>query len=128
MAEKLINEGMKFEYNYSATQQQEIENIRNKYLPKEENKMETLRKLDKSAEKPGMITSLAVGIIGTLLLGVGMCCTMVWSDSFFVLGIIVGIIGIGVASIAYPLYRKITRKQRAKVAEQILALSEEIAK
>ncbi|MBP3339390.1 MAG: hypothetical protein J6L69_08305 [Lachnospiraceae bacterium] len=119
---------MKFEYNYSATQQQEIENIRNKYLPKEENKMETLRKLDKSAEKPGMITSLAVGIIGTLLLGVGMCCTMVWSDSFFVLGIIVGIIGIGVASIAYPLYRKITRKQRAKVAEQILALSEEIAK
>jgi len=128
MAEKLINEGMKFEYNYSATQQQEIENIRNKYLPKEENKMETLRKLDKSAETPGMITSLAVGIIGTLLLGVGMCCTMVWSDSFFVLGIIVGIIGIGVASIAYPLYRKITRKQRAKVAEQILALSEEIAK
>ena len=128
MAEKLINEGMKFEYNYSATQQQEIENIRNKYLPKEENKMETLRKLDKSAEKPGMITSLAVGIIGTLLLGVGMCCTRVWSDSFFVLGIIVGIIGIGVASIAYPLYRKITRKQRAKVAEQILALSEEIAK
>lgn len=128
MAEKLINEGMKFEYNYSATQQQEIENIRNKYLPKEENKMETLRKLDKSAERPGMITSLAVGIIGTLLLGVGMCCTMVWSDSFFVLGIIVGIIGMGVASIAYPLYKKITKKQRAKVAERILALSEEIAK
>lgn len=42
-----------FEYTYSAKQQQEIENIRKKYLPKEEDKMEQLRRLDRSATKKG---------------------------------------------------------------------------
>ena len=67
-----------FEFAYSAKQQKEIEEIRKKYLPKEEDKMETLRRLDKSAEKPGTMA----GIIGTMLLGVGMCCTMVWQIQF----------------------------------------------
>lgn len=116
-----------FNLDYSAKQQEEIDNIRKKYLPKEEDKMELLRKLDKSTEKPGTAAALVLGIIGTLLLGVGMCCTMVWADKFFVLGIIVGIVGIAVVSIAYPVYKKLTKKQRDKVAEQILTLSEEIS-
>lgn len=88
-----------------------------------------LKRLDRDAEKPGMITSLAVGIIGSLLLGIGMCCTMVWSSSamVFVLGILIGIMGIVILSIAYPLYKKITEKQREKIAGQILALSEELS-
>ncbi len=79
------------------------------------------------AEKPGVIASPVIGVIGSLLLGVGMCCTMVWSESFFVLGIVVGVIGIAVASAAYPVYKKITRKQREKVAAEVLALSDELS-
>ncbi|MBQ8039091.1 MAG: hypothetical protein IJ274_04360 [Lachnospiraceae bacterium] len=116
-----------FEFTYSAKQQKEIEEIRKKYLPKEEDKMETLRRLDRSAEKPGTMAGIVVGVIGTMLLGVGMCCTMVWADTFLVLGIVVGIIGIGILSTGYPLYKKITRKQREKIAGQILALSEELS-
>lgn len=122
--EKEVNS---FNLDYSAKQQQEIDSIRKKYLPKEEDKMELLRQLDKNTEKPGTAMAIVLGVVGSLLLGVGMCCTMVWADKLFVLGIIVGIIGIGVAGVAYPVYLKLTSKQREKMAEQILALSEEIS-
>ena len=67
-----------FYYTYSAKQQEEIRNIRKRYLPQEpeENKMEQLRRLDQSATKKGTVVSLIVGIIGCLLLGVGMCCIL----------------------------------------------------
>lgn len=118
-----------FKYTYSAPEQAEIKKIREKYLPKEEteNKLERLRKLDRSAENPAVILSLVLGTIGTLLLGVGMCCTMVWKD-YFILGIIVGIVGIGVLSCAYPVYKKLLRKGREKVAPEILRLTEELEK
>lgn len=117
-----------FEYTYSAKQQEEIEKIRRKYMPKEEDKMELLRKLDRDVTKPGTIWSLVLGTIGSLMLGIGMCCTMVWAESFFVVGIVVGIIGMAIMGIAYPVYVKITTKERERVAPQILALTEELTK
>jgi uncharacterized membrane protein YeaQ/YmgE (transglycosylase-associated protein family) len=116
-----------FNYNYSSKQQEEIQRIREKYVPKEENKMEQLRHLDESATKPGTIAALAIGIIGTLLLGVGMCCTMVWADRYFIVGIVIGVIGIAVLVAAYPLYMHITKKQREKIAPEILRLTEELS-
>lgn len=116
-----------YEYTYSAKQQEEIRNIRKKYLPKED-KMEQLRKLDQSATKKGTVISVVIGVISCLLLGVGMCCTMVWMDQWFIPGIIVGIVGIAGAAAAYPLYACITRKEREKLAPQILKLTEELSK
>lgn len=127
MAEIVLRGNNEFEYTYSASKQSEIDRIRKKYLPKEEDKMETLRRLDKNAEKPGTIIALVIGIIGALIMGVGMSCTMVWADTLFVPGIIIGILGIAILSIAYPVYKKVTRKHRAKVAEQILSLTEELS-
>lgn len=127
MENRMENNKETFEYTYSAKQQQEIESIRKKYLPKEEDKMERIRKLDREAERPGMIASLATGVIGALMLGIGMCCTMVWGESLFVLGIFVGVIGSALIAAAYPLYKKVTRVQREKVAEQILALTNELS-
>ena len=129
MADCVMKKSETFEFTYSATQQEEIERIRNKYLPKQESKMDQLIKLDKQAEVPGQIASIVAGVIGLLLLGVGMCCTMVWntSMSIFVLGVVIGIIGIAVAGIAYPIYQKVTEKERAKIADQIIALSNELS-
>lgn len=117
-----------FEYTYSAKQQEEIEKIRKKYMPKEEDKMALLRKLDQDVTKPGTMWGIVLGVIGCLLLGVGMSCTMVWTESYFIVGIIVGIIGIIPIGLAYPVYKKITEKQREKIAPQILALTEELSK
>ena len=73
-----------FQFSYSAKQQEEIRKIREKYTPKEESKMERLRKLDESATRPGTIAAVTLGVIGALLLGVGMSCTMVWDTSLFI--------------------------------------------
>lgn len=73
-------------------------------------------------EKKATSLAIVIGVIGALLLGVGMCCTMVW-QSLFVPGVIVGVIGIIVLACAYPVYRKTVVKQRKKIAGQILELS-----
>lgn len=117
-----------FEYTYSAKQQEELEKIKRKYMPKEEDKMEQLRKLDRDVTQPGTIWSILIGIIGCLLLGIGMCCTMVWADRFFIPGIVIGVIGLAVVGLAYPVYVRVTEKQREKLAPQILALVEELSK
>lgn len=119
------NKNESFTYTYSAKQQEEIKRIRQKYVPREEDKMELLRRLDQSATKPGTAAALAVGILGVLALGVGMTCVTVWTD-FFVLGIIVGVIGIAGVAVAYPVYNAVTKKQREKLAPQIKQLSDEL--
>ena len=125
MADYVMNES--FEYTYSAKEQDEIQKIRSKYLPKQETKIEQLRKLDQQAERPGTIVAIAIGTIGTLVLGFGMCCTMVWADTMFVPGIVIGLLGMAIVGAGYPSYKKITENQRAKIADQIIALSNELS-
>ena len=122
------NEG--FSYTYSAAQQQEVERIRKKYLPetKEEDKLARLRRLDESCTGKATALSLIVGVVGTLLLGVGMCCTMVWSEGWFIPGIVIGVVGIGVLCCAYPLYNHVLEKERQRIAPEILRLTEELLK
>ena len=118
-----------FNYTYSASQQAEIKSIREKYMPptEEEDKMERLRRLDHSVTKAGTAVAVIVGIISTLIFGVGMCCTMVW-EGLMLPGIIIGVVGImGIAS-AYPLYTHVTKKQREKVAPEIIRLTDELMK
>lgn len=115
-----------FEFDYSAKKQKEIEEIKKKYLPKEEDKMETLRKLDRSAEQKGTMYSVIVGTIGTMLLGIGMSITMTGAAAYLVLGIIIGLVGIAVLVPAYPIFKKVTEEQRKKIAPKILALTEEL--
>lgn len=115
-----------FEYTYSAPEQEEIRRIRQKYIPQEQTPLEKLRKLDAQAERPGTITALILGIIGTLIFGTGMCCCLVWG--LYLMGIVVGVAGLAMLGLAYPAYVRITKKQREKIAPVILALTEELGK
>lgn len=120
-----------FTYTYSASEREEIRSIRAKYAPPtgEETTMEQLRRLDASATRGAAVTALIVGIVSTLVLGVGMCCTMLsgW-ERFFVLGIVVGLLGIAGMLAAYPLYTHMVRRKRAKLAPEILRLADELMK
>lgn len=122
------NEKEGFSYTYSAKQMEEIRSIREKYVSKEADKMEQLRKLDKSVTQRGTMISIVIGTIGTLLLGIGMCCTMVWAEDWFVLGVFIGMIGIAVVAMAYPMFQRITKKEKERVAPEILRLTEELLK
>lgn len=114
-----------FSYTYSAKQQEEVKRIRQKYIPPEEDRLEQLRRLDESATRPGRIASIAVGVVSALVLGVGMCCTMVWTQ-FFVPGIVIGVIGIAGVCAAYPIYTKMVKRRRKQLAPQIMRLSQEL--
>lgn len=115
-----------FEYTYSAPRQEEIKRIREKYLPKEEDKMEQLRRLDNGVTQKATMASLVVGIVSALVLGTGMCCCMVWN--LFVLGIVVGVVGIAGVAAAYPLYIRIAAREREKIAPEIIRLTDELMK
>ncbi len=122
-----------FEYTYSAQRQQEVEAIRQKYLPKEEDKMELLRKLHAVPTQKAQATSLAVGIIGALVLGTGMslCLTELGAalgNLAMLLGIVVGLVGMVLVALAYPLYSRTLKKEREKVAPEILRLTDELLK
>lgn len=122
-----------FKMTYSAEQQNEIQSIRDKYVPKEESKMDRLRALDASVGRKATVVSLIFGILGTLILGFGMSIFM---SSFgeqlgnmaFPIGIAIGGVGILLIALAYPLYNRTLQKERKKIAPEILRLSEELMK
>lgn len=117
-----------FHYTYSAKQQEEIKNIRKKYAAPEEDKMDLLRKLDHGVNQKATSVAIATGVIGTLIMGIGMCCTMVWADIWFIPGIIIGIIGIAILCCAYPLYNHTLKNERERIAPEILRLTDELMK
>lgn len=122
-----------FEYTYSAEQHKEIEAIRKKYLPKEEDKMEQLRKLHYSATQKAQAASIAIGVVGALVLGTGMSLCMTELGAALghfavVLGIVVGLIGLILVALAYPVFHRVLKKERERIAPEILRLSEELLK
>ena len=120
-----------FTYTYSSAEQEEIKRIRDKYAPpaKEETPMDRLRRLDGSATKGAAVAALVVGIVSALLFGVGMCCTLLagWK-AYFILGVVVGVIGIAGVVAAYPLYLRMVKRKRAKLAPEMIRLSDELMK
>ena len=120
------SENNSFSYSYSAKEQEEIKAIRAKYIPKEENKLERLRRLDASATRKGSIAALTLGILSALLLGLGMSCTLVWAGRWFIPGVVIGVVGIAGIVSAYPLYKYLVRKERARLTQEILQLTDEL--
>lgn len=126
-------ENHSFEYTYSAQRQQEVEEIRKAYLPKEEDKMEQLRRLHSIPTQKAQSASIAVGVIGALILGTGMSLCMTELGSALgrlamIIGVAVGLIGIVLVGAAYPLYNRVLKTQREKIALEILRLSDELLK
>ncbi len=126
-------ENNSFEYTYSAQRQQEVEEIRKAYLPKEEDKMEQLRRLHSIPTQKAQSASIAVGVIGALILGTGMSLCMTELGAALgryamILGIMIGLVGIVLVAIAYPIYIRTLKKERERIAPEILRISDELLK
>ena len=128
------NKETSFSYNYSAAQRQEIEHIRKKYLPQDEDKMERLRRLHNSAGRKAQGWAIAIGVIGALILGTGMSLAMTDLGSILgfgsalamLIGIVLGIVGLALVALAYPVYNKILKTERQRIAPEILRLTDEL--
>lgn len=125
-----------FQYTYSAKEQSEVESIRKKYVPQEENKMDRLRKLDRSVSQKAQIRALSLGIIGVLILGTGMSLFMsdlgtmlaLHKNLSMLIGIVAGIVGMVLVALAYPVYNRVLKKERERIAPEILRLTDELMK
>ena len=132
------NENNGFQYTYSAKEQAELKRIRDKYTaPTEvEDKMARLRRLDASVTNTAQAVALVFGVIGTLILGCGMslCMTDIgevlgfFGNTSMMIGILVGIVGGILASLAYPIYNAIVKAKRKKLAPEIIRLTDELMK
>ena len=120
-----------FEYTYSAQRQQEVEEIRNAYLPKQEDKMEQLRKLHALPTQKAQAASIALGVTGALILGTGMSLCMTdlgaaLGSLAMAVGIPVGIAGIVLVALAYPVFKRRLKKERERIAPEVLRLTDEL--
>ena len=125
-----------FSFTYSAQQQKEVEAIRKKYLPQEADKMEQLRTLHAIPTQKAQTAALAMGVVGALIMGTGMSLAMtdigemlgLNRELSMLIGILIGLVGMVMVALAYPLYNRVLKKQRGKIAPEILRLSDELLK
>ena len=115
-----------FHYTYSAPENQEVLKIRNKYLPREESKLEELKRLDHLVQTSGIAESLCAGVGGCLVFGLGMCLTMEVIGHVIWLGLLLGLIGTAGMLAAFPVYRKLFTKAKERYAPRILELTAEL--
>lgn len=130
------NTDTSFKYTYSAKEQDEIRRIREKYQSKEEDGISKLRKMDAKVSQKATIISLVLGTFGALVMGMGM--SLVMTDLGVILGltgvvrmligIFIGLVGIILVTLAYPVYSKVLKREREKIAPEILRLTEELMK
>lgn len=125
-----------FKYTYSAKEQDEIKRIRQKYQAPEEDGMARLRKLDAKVTSKATAAALTLGITGALIMGTGMSLIMtdlaallgMTGMTNMIVGIITGVLGIVLAALAYPMYHKVLKCEREKIAPEILRLADELMK
>ena len=127
-----------FTYTYSAKEQAELKHIRDKYTAptEDEDKMARLRRLDASVTQKAQIVALIFGVIGALILGAGMSLCMSdfaeilgsYRDMAMVIGIPIGLIGGVLVALAYPMYNVIVKRERKKIAPEIIRLTDELMK
>ena len=123
-----------FNYKYSAKENEEIQEIRKKYLPKSESKLDEVKRLDAKVQRPVNTFAYVFGSASAIVMGCGMSLVMtdigqkIGMESTMMPGIVIGVIGMLLAIVNYPMYKKLLASRKKKYAEQILKLSETIMK
>lgn len=107
------------------------EQLANEYAPKDTSKVIALRKLDARAKLPATVFTYTLGIASALVFGTGMCLAMGQIGSgttgSFLLGIVVGVVGMLGMGVNYPIYKKLLKNGKQKYAFEILELAKEIS-
>ncbi len=111
-----------------------VQKIRTQYTEKEHTELDELKALDAKVKRPANVFAYIYGSISAIVMGAGMSLVMtdigaiLGLTNTMVPGIVIGILGMGLALTTYPIYKKILASRRKKYAGQILALSDQITK
>ena len=113
-------------------QQFMAQKIRTQYMEKTPSELDTLRELDTKVKRPANVVAYTFGSISAVIMGAGMSLVMtdigavIGITSAFVPGILVGVVGLGMALLTYPIYKSILNSRKKKYGAEILALSDKI--
>lgn len=110
------------DFNATAQDQKKAESIRRQYIPREDNKIEQLQRLDSKVKTPGKVVASILGVVGSLVMGSGMALVMVWEN--MTMGLALSIPGMIVALLAFPAYAVITNSRKKKYASEIMRISD----
>lgn len=110
------------DFNATAQDQKKAEDIRRQYIPREDNKIEQLQRLDSKVKTPGKVVASILGAVGALVMGSGMALVMVWEN--MTMGLALSIPGMIVALLAFPAYAVITNSRKKKYASEIMRISD----
>ena len=111
-----------------------VQKIRTQYTERENTQLDELKALDAKVKKPANAFGYVFGAVSAIIMGAGMSLVMtdigsvVGLESAMVPGIAVGVVGLFMAVINYPIYKKILASRKKKYAEKIIALSDELMK
>ena len=107
-------------------QTEKVQEIRQQYVEKETTKFDELRELDAKVKRPAEVFAYTFGSIGALVLGTGMCLAMKVIGNMMLLGIVIGLLGIGMVSVTYSLYKGLLKARKKKYSKQIFELSDSL--
>jgi len=111
-----------------------VQKIRTQYTEKEQTGLDELKQLDRKVKRPANVFAYVFGSVSAIIMGAGMSLVMtdiaktIGIGNQMLIGIIIGIIGLAMAIINYPVYKSILASRRRKYADQIIALSDRITK
>lgn len=109
-----------------------VQQIRAQYTEKEHTQLDALKELDKKVKRPANVFAYVFGSISAIIMGSGMSLVMtdigqmIGMENTLVPGIVIGVVGMMLAIINYPIYKKMLASRKNKYAAQIVELSEKI--
>lgn len=121
-----------FSYKYSAKENEEVQKIRTQYTEKEHTQLDALKELDAKVKRPANVFAYIFGGVSAIIMGSGMSFvmtdigSMIGMKDSMVSGIVVGIVGMLMAIINYPIYKKLLASRRKKYVDQVMELSDKI--
>ena len=113
-------------------QQFMAQKIRTQYMEKTPSELDELRELDAKVKRPANVFAYVFGSISALIMGAGMSLVMtdigstIGMDSTMIPGIVIGVAGMAMALVNYPLYQRILGSRKKKYGAEILSLSDKI--
>lgn len=109
-----------------------VQKIRTQYTEKEHTQLDALKELDAKVKRPANVFAYLFGSISAIIMGSGMSLVMtdigntIGIENALIPGIIIGVIGMLMAIVNYPIYKKMLASRRKQYADQIMKLSDEI--
>lgn len=109
-----------------------VQKIRTQYTEKEHTQLDELKALDAKVKRPANVFAYVFGSLSAMIMGAGMSLVMtnigsiIGIENTMVTGIVVGVVGMIMAIINYPIYKNMLASRREKYAEKVIALSDKI--